>query len=58
MFIIRVEYKEQKDLPCEELHQLFLAVGWVAEDKTTEDMIKNFNIGFLNSTFAFSFHYL
>ncbi len=51
---MRIEYRTQKDLPCEELYQLFLAVGWAAEDKTTQAMIDNFNIGFLNSTFVFS----
>ena len=43
----------QKDLPCEELYQLFLAVGWAKED-TAQEMIDNFNIGFKNSTFVFS----
>ena len=49
-----VEYRTQKDLPCDELYQLFLAVGWATEDTTTQDMIDNFNIGFINSTFVFS----
>ena len=49
-----VEYRTQKDLPCNELYQLFLAVGWATEDKTTQAMIDNFNIGFINSTFVFS----
>ena len=49
-----VEYKSRKDLPCNELYQLFLAVGWATEDKTTQAMIDNFNIGFINSTFVFS----
>lgn len=51
---MNIEYRDQKDLPCEELYKLFLAVGWAKEDDTTEDMIANFNIGFLNSTFVFS----
>lgn len=51
---MRVEYRTQKDLPCNELYQLFLAVGWATEDKTTQAMIDNFNIGFINSTFVFS----
>ena len=51
---MKVEYRSQKDLPCDELYQLFLAVGWAVEDKSTQDMIDNFNIGFLNSTFVFS----
>lgn len=49
-----VEYKTQKDLPCKELYELFLAVGWATEDKTKQEMIDNFNIGFINSTFVFS----
>ena len=56
---MQVEYRNQKDLPCNELYQLFYAVGWVNEDNTKEDitvqaMLDNFNIGFLNSTFVFS----
>ena len=51
---MHIEYRTQKDLPCDELYQLFLAVGWATEDKTTQTMIDNFNIGFLNSTFVFS----
>lgn len=51
---MNVEYKMQKDLPCDELYQLFLAVGWATEDTTTQEMIDNFNIGFINSTFVFS----
>lgn len=51
---MNVEYKTQKDLPCDELYKLFLAVGWAKEDTTTQAMINNFNIGFINSTFVFS----
>lgn len=50
---MNVEYKTQKDLPCDKLYQLFLAVGWASED-TTQEMIDNFNIGFIHSTFVFS----
>lgn len=50
---MNVEYRMQKDLPCEELYQLFLAVGW-AKENTVQEMIDNFNIGFKNSTFVFS----
>lgn len=49
-----VEYRTQKELPCNELYRLFLAVGWASEEKTTQDMIDNFNTGFINSTFVFS----
>jgi len=51
---MRVEYRNQKDLPCNELYQLFLAVGWATENRTTQEMLDNFNIGFINSTFVFS----
>ena len=51
---MNVEYRTQKDLPCDELYQLFLEVGWATEDTTTQEMIDNFNIAFLNSTFVFS----
>lgn len=51
---MNIEYRNQKDLPCDELYQLFLAVGWADESKTTQAMIDNFNVGFLNSTFVFS----
>ncbi len=51
---MNVEYSNRKDLPCNELYRLFLAVGWAAEGKTTQAMIDNFSIGFLNSTFVFS----
>ena len=51
---MNVEYRTQKDLPCDGLYQLFLEVGWATEDTTTQEMIDNFNIGFFNSTFVFS----
>ena len=51
---MNIEYKTQKDLPCDELYQLFLAVGWASEDTTTPDILENFNIGFIHSTFVFS----
>lgn len=51
---MNVEYRTNKDLPCKALYQLFLAVGWATQEKTTQAMIDNFNIGFLNSTFVFS----
>ena len=43
---MHVEYRTQKDLPCDQLYQLFLAVGWAKEDTTTQEMIDNFNIAF------------
>lgn len=51
---MNVEYRTNKDLTCEELYKLFLSVGWAKEENTTQEMIDNFNIGFLNSTFVFS----
>lgn len=51
---MNVEYRTQKNLPCDELYRLFLAVGWANEETTTQEMIDNFNIGFINSTFVFS----
>lgn len=51
---MNIEYKTQKDIPCKELYQLFLAVGWATEETTTQEQLENFNIGFLNSTFVFS----
>lgn len=51
---MNVEYRTIKNLPCDELYQLFLAVGWASEATTTQEMIANFNIGFIHSTFVFS----
>lgn len=51
---MNIEYRTQKDLPCGELYRLFLAVGWAKEETTTQVMLDNFNIGFINSTFVFS----
>ena len=43
----------KKDLPTEQLHQLFVAVGW-SKGLETPDMIKNYNIPFINSTLVIS----
>lgn len=51
---MNIVYKTQKEIPSDELYQLFLAVGWATEETTTPEMIQNFNIGFLNSTFVVS----
>lgn len=51
---MNITYKTLKDLPCEQLYQLFLAVGWATEDTTSPEIISNFNIGFIHSTFVFS----
>ncbi len=50
---MNVEYRTRKDLPCDQLYQLFLAVNWTTED-TTPEMLENFNTAFMNSTFVFS----
>ena len=48
-----VVYKTRKDLPCKELYDLFLAVGWSSGD-ITPAMLKNFNKNFINSTLVYS----
>lgn len=49
-----IEYKTDKNLPCEQLYQLFVAVGWADETTTTNSMIENFNKPFVNSTIVVS----
>lgn len=49
-----IEYKIDKNLPCEQLYQLFVAVGWADETVTTQSMIENFNNPFINSTVVIS----
>lgn len=39
---MKVEYKTRKDLPCDQLYRLFLAVGWAKEETTTQEMIAAF----------------
>ncbi|HIZ19948.1 MAG TPA: GNAT family N-acetyltransferase [Firmicutes bacterium] len=43
----------KKDLPSEQLYKLFVAVGW-SGTSDTPDMIKNYNIPFINSTLVIS----
>lgn len=43
----------KKDLPAEQLHNLFVAVGW-SKGSESPDMVKNFNIPFVNSTLVIS----
>jgi len=43
----------KKDLPSEQLHKLFMSVGW-SDGSETSDMIKNYNIPFTNSTLVIS----
>lgn len=51
---MNIVYKTRKDLPCKALYELFLAVGWTDKSITTQEMLENFNIGFINSTIVFS----
>lgn len=46
---MNIKYRTQKDIPCNELYKLFLAVGWANEDTTTQEQLEHFNIGFINS---------
>lgn len=43
----------KKDLPSEQLHKLFMSVGW-SDGSETSDMIKYYNIPFTNSTLVIS----
>ena len=43
----------KKDLPSDQLHRLFKLAGWVGNTET-DDMIKNFNRPFINSTLVVS----
>lgn len=43
----------KKDLPYEQLHKLFMSVGW-SDGSETSDMIENYNIPFVNSTLVIS----
>lgn len=49
-----IEYKTDKNLPCEQLYKLFVSVGWADETTTTNSMIKNFNQPFVNSMIVVS----
>lgn len=51
---MNIVYETRKDLPCKDLFELFLAVGWTDKNVMTKEMMENFNIGFLESTFVFS----
>lgn len=47
-------YKTKKELPQVLLHQLFQAVGWSDKGEITPQMLENFNLPFINSTFVVS----
>ncbi len=51
---MNVTYSTRKDLPCEALHDLFVAVGWSDGGEIAPDMLKNFNVPFINSTIVIS----
>ena len=44
----------KKDLPVDQLYRIFKLVGWMDEAKTTPEMLKNFNLPFINSTLVIS----
>lgn len=50
---MQIVYDTRKDLPCEGLHDLFIAVGW-SDGVVTPSMLKNFNVPFINSTIVIS----
>ncbi len=51
---MKIVYNDMiKDLPSEQLHGLFMSVGW-SDGSETLDMIKKYNIPFLNSTLVIS----
>lgn len=50
---MNIVYKTQKELPCKELYELFLSVGW-SEKNIPQEMLDQFNIGFIKSTFVLS----
>jgi GNAT superfamily N-acetyltransferase len=43
----------KKDLSSEQLHQLFISAGW-SDGKENPDMLKHFNMPFINSTLVIS----
>ncbi len=51
---MNITYKSIKDLPNQQLYQLFVSVGWADESTTTQSMIDNFNKPFINSTLVVS----
>lgn len=51
---MNITYKTIKDLPNKQLYKLFSSVGWADEESTTQSMIDNFNMPFINSTIVIS----
>lgn len=50
---MQIVYDTRKDLPCEDLHDLFIAVGW-SDGIVTPSMLEHFNVPFINSTIVIS----
>lgn len=49
-----IKYDDKKrDLPPEQLHNLYRLVGW-SDGSKTDEMLKKFNIPFINSTLVIS----
>jgi len=45
----------KKDLPVEQLYHLFYSAGWAGSDPTPDaDILKSFNVPFINSTLVIS----
>ena len=51
---MKITYKTIKEIPNQQLYQLFVSVGWADESTTTQSMIDNFNKPFINSTLVVS----
>jgi ribosomal protein S18 acetylase RimI-like enzyme len=51
---VSIVYNDRKKaLPSEQLHQLFISAGW-SDGEETPDMLKHFNMPFINSTLVIS----
>jgi len=50
---MKIVYNTIKDLPCEGLRNLFMAVGW-SDGTETLSMLDNFNVSFINSAIVIS----
>lgn len=48
-----ITYDTKKALPCEQLRQLFMSVGW-SDGQETPSMLSSFNVPFVNSTIVVS----
>ena len=50
---MNITYDTRKDLPVDQLYHLFCSADW-AEGSPDPDMLKNFNLPFINSTLVIS----